>query len=138
MMKNWLGGAMLCTALVATGTPAAAKDDRFYGDRDGWVTLARKGINARVDNDTIRLPGSMRYRKLRLCSLDAPFSLRHMSVRYANGESQTFRAAMLVRAGRCTRKFDLAGKRRDIAEIYLTYARIEPGYKPQLVVQGKL
>lgn len=119
--------------------PAGAKSSsRYYGDRDGWVTLARKGVNTRVDNDVVTLPGSMRYKKLRLCSLDAPFSLRAMSVRYANGESQRFKAAMLVRAGHCTRKFDLNGKRRDIASIYLTYARVVPGYKPQLVVQGQL
>jgi hypothetical protein len=38
----------------------------------------------------------------------------------------------------CTRRLDLDGKRRDIAEIYLTYARVVRGYKPQLIVQGRI
>jgi hypothetical protein len=87
-------GAALATAALPAG--AQPEDLRYHGDHGGWVTLARKGVNARVDADRIALPGAARYRKLRLCSLDAPFDLRQVSVIYANGQRQAFKARGLV------------------------------------------
>lgn len=136
---------MLAAAiLIAAGAPAAAQYDGAYDDRyyerggGGWETIGRKSISGQVDSDRIDVRGSERFRKLRICSVNHPFELRRMVAHYANGSNQSFMAGMIVPDGRCTRPFDLQGRRRNIDSINLTYSRVGWGARrPQLIVQAR-
>lgn len=112
-------------------------DRRYNGDRGGWETIGRKLVSSRLDNDKLRVRGDDRYRKIRLCALDRPFELRSLSARYHNGETQRFPARDIVRAGTCTRAFDLIGHRRNIHTIYMTFVKLRRGSEPQVLVQAR-
>ncbi len=130
--RTALAAAVL--ALSALAAPAAAQSDLA---RDGWDTIGRKSVNAGIDNDHVRVSGNVRYRKVRLCAVNRPIELRHMNVRFHNGDSQNFPANRLVAAGSCTHGFDLRGKRRNMDHIYLTYARVFPGGEPDVIIQAR-
>ena len=144
MTNRMLFRSVAAAAVLAACAPALAQYDdpaddmRYYGDRNGWQTIGRKSVNGQVDYDRIRVQGAERFRKLRVCSVDHPFELREMSAEFANGRRQQFMAGMIVRDGHCTHAFDLAGKRRNIDNIYLTYSRVGWGARrPQLIVQAR-
>ncbi|MEO8547138.1 MAG: hypothetical protein ABI422_02095 [Sphingomicrobium sp.] len=102
-----------------------------------WRTLAYTTVSGR-DTDTIRVPGTTRYRQLRLCVYNAPLTMRDFDVRYRNGGHQDIAVRQVMRAGTCTRNIDLAGNRRDVTKIRLKYAAIRHGWaRPLVRVQAR-
>src|SRR3982750_2501751 len=89
-------------ATIATAVPADAQ--RWNAN---WRTLAYTPVNGR-DSDTIRVPGTARYRQLRLCVYGGPIHMRDFDVRYRNGGHQDVAVRQMLRAGTCTRNIDLA------------------------------
>lgn len=121
-------------AVMGLAVPASAQSD--YA-RDGWDSIGSKTVNPGVDSDHVRVRGNVRYRKVRLCALNRPIELRHMTIRFHNGESQNFPANRLIAAGSCTHGFDLRGRKRNMDHIHLTYSRIIPGSEPEVLIQAK-
>ena len=109
--------------LAAAGTAAtlvalAPAEAQFFRN---WRTIAYTQVNGR-DTDTIRLPGTARYRQLRLCVFNGPIEMRDLDVRYRNGGHQDVNVRQLLRPGSCTRNIDLSGHRRDVTAIRLKYS----------------
>lgn len=118
-------GAIAATAAV----PAAAQR---YGN---WRTIAYETVNGR-DSDTIRVPGTARYRQLRVCVYGGPIRMRDVDVRFRNGGHQDIGTRQLMRAGTCTRNLDLRGARRDVTQVRLKYNPLARGWvRPVVRVQ---
>jgi len=118
------GAATLATAVV----PASAQAWR----NNNWRTIAYTTVSGR-DNDTIRVPGTARYRQLRLCVYNAPLTMRDFDVRYRNGGHQDINVRQRIRANTCTRNVDLSGNRRDVTALRLKYTAIRHGWTRPLV-----
>ena len=130
-MKRTLILAAATTALAVVATsPADAQRGRH-----SWRTIAYTAVNGR-DTDTIRLPGTARYRQMRVCVYGGPLHMRDLDVRYRNGGHQDIGVRNVMRAGTCTRNIDLAGNRRDVNAIRLKYAPLARGWvRPTVRVQ---
>jgi hypothetical protein len=134
-----LATAGAAAALAAT-SPAAAQ--RWHSNRshsnwqnNNWRAIAYTQVNGR-DTDTIRVPGTARYRQMRLCVSGGPLEMRDLDLRYRNGGHQDINVRQLMRNGTCTRNIDLSGNRRDITTIRIKYARIGRGWaRPTVRVQ---
>jgi hypothetical protein len=117
------------TAAVALGgtTPAAAQ--RW---RNGWRTIAYTTVKGR-DRDTIRVPGTARYRQMRLCVYGGTIDMRDVDVWFRNGGHQDIGTRSVMRPGTCTRNLDLRGRRRDVSEVRLKYMPLRRGWVPPVV-----
>ena len=114
---------MLGTAAVAATLVAAAPADaqRWNNQRsNNWRTIAFEQVNGR-DTDSIRVPGTARYRQMRVCVFGGPIQMRDVDVRFRNGGHQDIGTRQLMRAGTCTRNLDLRGVARDVSEVRLKY-----------------
>ena len=126
-----LGFATAAVALTAT-SPAAAQYRRH-----GWRTIAYTTVNGR-DSDTIRVPGTARYRQMRLCVYGGPIDMRDVDVWFRNGGHQDIGTRALMRAGTCTRNLDLRGRHRDVYQIRLKYRPLRRGWiRPVVRVQAR-
>jgi hypothetical protein len=117
------GAAVLATL----ATPVAAQ--RW---RHNWRTIAYTQVNGR-DSDIIRLPGTARYRQLRLCVFNGTIDMRDVDVRFRNGGHQDIATRPLMRSGTCTRNLDLRGNRRDVSTVRLRYVPLRRGWTPPVV-----
>ena len=82
------------------------------------------------------MPGTARYRQLRVCVFNGPIQMRDLDVRYRNGGRQDIPVRDMMRAGTCTRNIDLAGNRRDVTAVRLKYAPLSRGWaRPVVRVQ---
>jgi hypothetical protein len=120
--------------LAAAGTAAtlvafAPAEAHFFRN---WRTFAYTQVNGR-DTDTIRLPGTARYRQLRLCVFNGPIEMRDLDVRFRNGGHQDVNVRHLLRPGSCTRNIDLAGRRRDVTSIRIKYSPLARGFARPIV-----
>ena len=97
--------------LAATGAAAAGL----------LVATPASAVNGR-DSDAIRVPGTARYRQLRVCVYGGPIQMRDVDVRFRNGGHQDIGTRSLMRAGTCTRTLDLRGRARDVTQIRLKYS----------------
>src|SRR5690349_15140961 len=101
---------LILTAAAAAATVAIVAPADAQRSRPGnWHTVGYKTVNGH-DTDTIRLPGTARYRQLRVCVFNGPIQMRDLDVRYRNGGHQDIAVRELMRAGTCTRNIDLAGR----------------------------
>lgn len=112
---------ILATAGAAATLAVAAPADAQRWHNNNWRTVAFTVVNGH-DTDTIRLPGTARYRQMRLCVFNGPIQMRDLDVRYRNGGRQDIAVRNMIRAGTCTRNIDLAGNRRDVTAIRIKYA----------------
>lgn len=130
MKRTLILAAATAAATVAAAAPANAQ--HWHGN---WRTVAFTVVNGR-DTDTIRLPGTARYRQMRLCVFNGPIEMRDLDVRYRNGGRQDVAVRHMIRAGTCTRNIDLAGNRRDVTAIRIKYAPLARGWsRPTVRVQ---
>lgn len=124
---------LILTLAAAATTAAAAVPAEAQGWRpNAWRTVAYTTVNGR-DTDKIRVPGTARYRRMRVCVFNGPIRMRDLDVRYRNGGRQDIRVRQLMRAGTCTRNIDLAGNRRDVTSVRLKYAPLARGWTRPLV-----
>jgi hypothetical protein len=127
MNRTLILAAAAATATVATAAPADAQ--RWNAN---WRTIAYAQVNGR-DADTIPVPGTARYRQMRVCVYNGPIHMRDLDIRYRNGGRQDVRVRQLMRAGTCTRILDLAGNRRDVRSVRVKYAPLTRGWVRPLV-----
>lgn len=127
-----LGAAVL--AAVAAAAPADAQ--RWNNHRsNNWRTIAVETVDGR-DTDSIRVPGTARYRQMRVCVFGGPIQMRDVDVSFRNGGHQDIGTRSLMRAGTCTRNLDLRGAARDVSEVRLKYAPLARGWaRPVVRVQ---
>ena len=122
----------LAAGAVTLATAAPADAQRW---RNAWRTVGYAQVQGR-DSDTIRVPGTARYRQLRVCVFNGPIQMRDLDVRYRNGGRQDIPVRDMMRAGTCTRNIDLAGNRRDVTAVRLKYAPLARGWaRPVVRVQ---
>jgi hypothetical protein len=114
---------------AATLVAFAPAEAQFFRN---WRTIAYTQVNGR-DTDTIRLPGTARYRQLRLCVFNGPIEMRDLDVRFRNGGHQDVNVRQLLRPGSCTRNIDLAGRRRDVTSIRIKYSPLARGFARPIV-----
>lgn len=115
---------------LSAATPAAAQ---YW--RHNWRTVAYTTVNGR-DSDSIRVPGTARYRQLRVCVYGGPIQMRDVDVRFRNGGHQDIGTRSLMRAGTCTRNLDLRGRARDVTRVNLKYTPLARGWvRPVVRVQ---
>ena len=126
---------LLITGTAAFAFAAAAPADAQRWRPNAWRTIAYTHVNGR-DTDTIRLPGTARYRQMRLCVYGAPLHMRDVDVRFANGGHQDIGVRQRMRPGTCSRNVDLRGRYRDVRLIRLQYAPLTRGWaRPTVRVQ---
>jgi hypothetical protein len=124
---------MLGTAAAAAAIAAAAPADAQRWNN--WRTIAVETVDGR-DTDSIRVPGTARYRRMRVCVFGGPIQMRDVDVRFRNGGHQDIGTRSLMRAGTCTRNLDLRGATRHVAEVRLKYAPLARGWvRPTVRVQ---
>ena len=116
-MRNLILTAASAALAVTAATPANAQ--RYQ--HAAWRTIGYTKVNGQ-DTDTIRLPGTARYRQMRICIYSAPLEMRDLDVRYANGGHQDIQVRRHMAAGTCSRNVDLNGRYRDVRLIRLKYA----------------
>jgi hypothetical protein len=135
MMKETL---LLAAATAATALTAAAPVAAQRWNANGpWRTVGFTTVQGR-DNDTIRLPGTARYRQLRVCVFNGPIQMRDVDVRFRNGGHQDIGTRSLMRAGTCTRNLELRGNFRDVTAVRLKYAPLARGWvRPVVRVQAR-
>lgn len=121
---------LLAAAAAATTIAAAPADAQRWNNE--WRTVGYGEVRGH-DTDTIRVPGTARYRQMRLCVFGGPIQMRDVDVRYRNGQRQDINVRDLMRAGTCTRNIDLAGNRRDVTSVRLKYAPLARGARRPLV-----
>jgi hypothetical protein len=127
-----LGAAVL--AAVAAAAPADAQRWNNHHSNN-WRTIAVETVDGR-DTDSIRVPGTARYRQMRVCVFGGPIQMRDVDVRFRNGGHQDIGTRSLMRAGTCTRNLDLRGAARDVSEVRLKYAPLARGWvRPTVRVQ---
>lgn len=106
--------------------------------RGGWETIGSREVNGVLDRDIITVRGNERFRAVRLCAQRRPVRVYDADIEFANGARQDLRASSLLSSGECSRPFNLAGKRRDIRSVQLSYAKFRVfGKSPRLVVQAR-
>jgi hypothetical protein len=123
---------ILTLPAAATTAAAAVPAEAQRWRPNAWRTVAYTTVNGR-DTDKIRVPGTARYRQMRVCVFNGPIRMRDLDVRYRNGGRQDIRVRQLMRAGTCTRNIDLAGNRRDVTSVRLKYAPLARGWTRPLV-----
>jgi hypothetical protein len=130
-MKSTIVLAAAGAATIAVAAPAEAQ--RYMN----WRTVAFTTVNGR-DSDTIPVPGTARYRQLRVCVFGGPINMRDVDVRFRNGGHQDIGTRRLMRAGTCTRNLDLRGRTRDVTQVRLKYAPLARGWvRPVVRVQAR-
>ena len=130
-MKRTMIFAAATAALATLATPAAGQRWRNNAG-NAWRTIAYTQVNGR-DSDTIRVPGTARYRQLRVCVFNGPIDMRGVDVEFRNGGRQDIGTRSLMRAGTCTRNLDLRGRRRDVSSVRLSYMPLRRGWPPPMV-----
>ena len=126
-MKHRIVLATAAAVVAVVGvTPAEAQ--RW----NNWRTIAYQTVKGR-DSDNIRVPGTARYRQLRVCVYGGPIHMRDVDVWFRNGRHQDIGTRNVMRAGSCTRNMDLKGYYRDVTRVRLKYAPLARGWVRPLV-----
>lgn len=130
-MRQTMIFATAAVAVASVGTtPASAQ--RW---RNAWRTIAYTTVKGR-DTDTIRVPGTARYRQMRVCVYGGPIDMRDVDVWFRNGGHEDIGTRAVMRAGSCTRRLDLRGHRRDVYQVRLKYRPLRRGWaRPVVRVQ---
>jgi hypothetical protein len=106
--------------------------------RRGWETIGSREVNGGVDRDTIAVRGNERFREIRLCAQGRAVRVFDADIEFANGDRQDLRASSLLSPAECSRPFNLAGTRRDITRVRLSYAKFRVFSRPpRIIVQAR-
>jgi hypothetical protein len=132
MLKTFI----LAAAAVATvGVTVPAEAQRYAR----WETIGSLRVNNRVERDEIRVRGQDRYRAIRLCASGRKdIRILDLDVNYANGGEDDLPNDNSVRAGTCSRAYNLRGENRRIDVVKIAYGKMGvKGRDPVLTVQAR-
>jgi hypothetical protein len=127
---------LAAAALATVGITVPAEAQRYAR----WENVGSLRVNNRFERDEIRVRGNDRHRAIRLCNTNSRKDIRlvDVDVVYANGREEDVPNQDSIRAGRCTRSYDLLGNSRNIRTIKLAYAKMGVrGRDPILTVQAR-
>lgn len=123
-MKSFVVILVAITATAATPVLAQQRN---------WDTIGFQTVDRGRDRDLITVRGNERHRQVRICAIGQPFRLIDAQAQFSNGGSQDIANPQRLRAGTCTNALDLRGKRRNLAQVSLTYEKIGRRLLPPLV-----
>ncbi len=106
---------ILATALIAFSTNISALPVFAF------EKIAERIVNDRYDVDDILLPGSRKFRRVKVCVYDNPAHFYDFDIFFRNGGHQDVPVRSRINPGNCTRNIDLNGGRRDITRIRFKY-----------------
>jgi len=91
-----------------------------------WDELGYRDVRDAVDHDSISLPGTRKFDRIRLCAYRRPVHMIDLKVRFANGGTQDVPVRLQLRPGTCTRVIDLVGDDRNITRVDMVYEANTP------------
>jgi hypothetical protein len=86
-----------------------------------WNELGCKTVGFLIDRDRVNVDSTEFYRALRLRSTGLDIEMLDMNVRFANGQTDSYRVNAVIRSGERSRPIDLRGERRRITGIEFIY-----------------
>ena len=86
-----------------------------------WNELGCKTVGFLIDRDRVNVSSEDFYRALRLRSTGLDIEMLDMNVRFANGQTDSYRVNTVIRSGERSRPIDLRGDRRRISSIEFIY-----------------
>jgi hypothetical protein len=102
-----------------------------------WNELGCKTVGFLIDRDRVNVSSADFYRALRLRSTGLDIEMLDMNVRFANGQTDSYRVNAIIRSGERSRPIDLRGERRRIASIEFIYRSLGLStQKTRLCVDG--
>ena len=102
-----------------------------------WSELGCKTVGFLIDRDVINVGATDFYRALRLRSTGLDIEMLEMTVRFGNGQRDSYRVNAIIRSGQRSPPIDLRGERRRIAAIELLYRSVGIStQKTRLCVDG--
>jgi hypothetical protein len=110
MRKIILATLAAGAAFAATASPALA-----------WEHLGTRHVRDAVDHDSIALPGTRKFDRIRICAYGRPVHFIDLKVHFANGGTQDVPVRAVVRPGTCTRSINLVGDDRNISSVHFVY-----------------
>lgn len=100
-----------------------------------WRELARLQVRPGVQLDSAQVQlTNQRYRRIMVCAERNTVRLARFDAMFNNGERQTFRVPLTLRAGQCSQSLDLQGNDRRIRMMTFTYQGWNPAYRGAVVV----
>jgi hypothetical protein len=127
-MRNCL--ALLAASLMVIAPVAAHA-------RNGWRSVGLQVIKGKGERDTIRVRGDRKDHQIRFCSVNHPFRLHTVEIRFASGGRQFVDVRERIDARDCTRPIDLRGDGRVIDQVELRYSTIGSGLVPLVRVEAR-
>lgn len=102
-----------------------------------WNELGCKTVGFLIDRDRVNVSSEDFYRALRLRSTGLDIEMLDMNVRFANGQTDSYRVNTVIRSGERSRPIDLRGERRRISSIEFIYRSLGIStQKTKLCVDG--
>jgi hypothetical protein len=102
-----------------------------------WNELGCKTVGFLIDRDRVSVSSAEFYRALRLRSTGLDIEMLEMNVRFANGQTDSYRVNAVIRSGERSRPIDLRGERRRITSIEFIYRSLGLStQKTRLCVDG--
>ena len=102
-----------------------------------WNELGCKSVGFLIDRDRVNVNSADFYRALRLRSTGLDIEMLDMNVRFANGQTDSYRVNAIIRSGERSRPIDLRGERRRITSIEFIYRSLGLStQKTRLCVDG--
>jgi hypothetical protein len=102
-----------------------------------WNELGCKTVGFLIDRDRVNVSSEDFYRALRLRSTGLDIEMLDMNVRFANGQTDSYRVNAIIRSGERSRPIDLRGERRRITSIEFIYRSLGLStQKTRLCVDG--
>ena len=102
-----------------------------------WNELGYKSVGFLIDRDRVNVNSEEFYRALRLRSTGLDIEMLDMNVRFANGQTDSYRVNAIIRSGERSRPIDLRGERRRISSIEFIYRSLGLStQKTRLCVDG--
>lgn len=129
MKQLFLIGAGLAMIIGAAGAASAMDED------GAWQALGRSRVSG--PNDTISVRGYDQFRDIRICALNGPVSVRKLNIRFYSGQVQEIERPMVLATNSCTRAIDLAGDKRNIERIKVSYSSPTSSTTTQVSAQGR-
>jgi hypothetical protein len=111
---------------VAAGASSVSAQD--------WVRIGEKGVESKVDHDTIISQNEAKIHEVHLQVKYAPVKFNRVVIRYRNGDKQDLAFRENVRLGRDSRAIPIEGNGHAIKAIHLWYEPASLGGKKAKVI----
>lgn len=126
-----------CSTLLAASLIVILPTVAHASRNSRWRSVGLQVIKGKGDRDTIRVRGDRRDWQIRVCSVNHPFRLHSVEIRFANGGRQHADVRERIDTRGCNRPIDLRGDGRVIDQVELHYSTIGSGLIPLVRVEAR-